>query len=385
MINERPLGSNPYLQMRGESQLRAKHTFERAAGWRFGLVFGAALVVTTYVWDTAQLYLFHAEFWWLKFALASITILPLAILTGGIAGYVNWLLKLPLWAIFGIVASWLVIRIPFDASQFVLENFGVTLPLVEFLPMPEATSTSFATVAILGAGLGILVGLAQTVLVNTAWGYATEEYRVTWQGWALFFLTVPLAVLYAFLFDSTANRALRLPLGRVQQVIQSGIHDPADLDQANMSEQRMLVYAAGQRWKKQTSPDYTMRLASLAPNADAESFVDVSFDNGFQLRCRIGATGEITGGCSDLNSEYARYISEFVPRGSFRCADCEARVTQQAAEWRAANARPLTSSDKISIRHGAGSSITIRVQSQNDNSFECLIWGANPVIIEQCK
>ena len=93
LVNPTPIESNPYLKARGESQLRAKHAFERRAGWRYGFVFGATLLFAGYAIDAIQQVQAHSEFWWLNLTLAAVTILPLAILAGGIGGYVNWLLS----------------------------------------------------------------------------------------------------------------------------------------------------------------------------------------------------------------------------------------------------------------------------------------------------
>lgn len=385
MINERPIESNPYLKMRGESQVRAKHAFERRAGWGFGLVFGVFLVVLGYAWDAAQLAIFHTEFWWVKITLAALTIFPLAILTSGIGGYVNWVLKLPLWALLGILASWCAIHIPFEWTGIALEPFNPNLRVIEYLPLPEAAAESFNVLAVLSAGVGILVGLAQTLLVNSAWERAASDYRMTAGGGALFLLTIPLAIALAFLDDSIANQPLRSPLERIQAIVQSGLNDVPDLDTSKMDFDRALNYQTGQSWRKQFTLDYTMRLASVGPSSLGESYVDVGFTNGFNWRCRLTSLGEFAIDCTDLNTDYARYITEFVPRGSFRCQDCESRVSAQAAEWRAQHARPLTTTDKIIVTHGAGSSVTVRVQSQRENSFECLMWGANPVIVEQCQ
>lgn len=385
MINQRPLESNPYLKLRVESQVRAKHAFERAAGWRYGFVAGALLVLLTYGWDAIQLLSYQTEFWWVKFAIAFFSIFPLAILTGGIGGYVNWLLKIPLWMLFSVAAAWCVIHIPFHGARIALQNIDSNLRLVEFLPLPLAAQDSFGMLATLGAFLGILMGLMQSVSVNAAWERSTEDYQFTLQGWAMFLLMTPMAMAYAILFDGTAHLPLRAPQQLIQSVIQSGLNEPPDQDTRTMELHEALVYMTGQTWREKFTHAYTMRLASSEPTAVGESFVDVTFANNFNWRCRITTYGEFTGACYDLDKEYTRYLTEFIPRGSFRCADCEARVTQHAAQWRAQNARELTTTDKITLRHGAGSSVTVQVQSQNENSFECLLWGANPVIVEQCQ
>lgn len=386
MISERPLETNPYLQMRGESQLRAKHAFERAAGWRFGFVFGTLLVLFTYVPDAFLLRSWHVEYWWVKLALAFLTIFPLAIVTGGIAGYFNWLLKLPLWAIFGVLAAWCALNIPFDGARMVLQNLDSNLRIAPFLPAPTTMSEAFGMLAVLGAVAGILVGGLHTLLVSAAWERSTENYRMTLVGWAVFLFTAPLAIAFAVLFDVNTQLALRVPLAQAQAIVASGLNDAPNQDTRSMDRDRALLYLTGQQWASKFDENYTQHLVSAESSDVSDAYVDVSFDNGFTWRCNLTAVGESPIRCIDLNTEYARYISEFVPRGSFRCGECEARVSQQAAEWRAANARELASTDRISVNHGAGSSVRVRVTPQTGgNRFECLISGANPVIVEQCR
>lgn len=385
MTNERQLETNPYLQMRGDSQLRAKHAFERGAGWRFGLTLGVLIVVMGYGFDAIQLDNVHAEFWWAKFALACLTILPLALVAGAIGGFVNWLAKLPFWVGFGIAAGWFAIHIPFDGARWLLQNFDPNLRAIEFLPIPAGAADSFGMLATLGGCLGLLMGLAQTVIVNWAWERSTDDYKLTPGGWALFLLVLPIVFAFAFLFDGTAHAPLRTPMQLVNAVVQSGLNDAPDLDSSQMEMHRALVYLTGKQWRKNFTPDYTMRLASSEPSVVGEAFVDVAFKTGFNLRCRITTFGEFTGACSDVNADYIRYITEFVPRGSFRCDDCQARVTPQAAAWRAQNARALGNSDKISVRHVAGSGIIVHVQAGNYSAFECLFWGATTIIVQECK
>lgn len=384
MINERQLGSNPYLRARGESQLRAKQGFERRAGWLYGFSLGGLVVLIGYGWDAAQLALAHADFWWIKFALALVTILPLALLAGGIGGYVNWLLKIPVWALFGVASAYSAIHIPFDGSRVALQWFDPNLGIVEFLPMPAAAADSFNMLATLGAFIGLLVGLMQAVIVNWAWERSTEDFRFTPASAALFLLALPFAIGYSFLFDGTAHTPLRAPLQLINAVVQSGLNDAPNRDPKTLELHQALVYLTGQRWRAKLMPDYTVRLAASEPGAVGESFVDVTFSNGFNLRCRVTTYAEFVGECTDLNAEYSRYLTEFVPRGSFRCTACEMRVEPAAAAWRAANAHPLGATDQLTVRHGAGSSVTVRDTAANSRAFECLFSGVNPVVVEAC-
>ncbi len=385
VTNEKQLELNPYLKARGESQLRAKHAFERSAGWRFGFVFGVMVILVGYVLDAVELFQAHAEFWWLHLALALVTILPLAILAGGISGYVNWILKLGVWALFGISAGWCAIHIPFDGAGMAAQWFDPNLRSVAYLPIPKGAADSMGMLMTLGVCLGLVVGLAQTLVVGWAWEHSTTDFQITPRGWLVFFASAPLAIVYGLMFDGASQVPLRVPMRSVNAIVQSGLNDPQGLDHAKMEVHRALTYLVGQRWRASFTPDYVLHLAASEPQVKGETYVDLSFSNGNLLRCRITTYGEFSGGCIDLKQTYANYISEFLRRGTFDCRDCKNEIAPQAADWQKQNARTLTGGDVTQMQHGAGSSVNVRVTTADNTQIECLFTGANPVIIARCQ
>jgi hypothetical protein len=385
LINQQPIELNPYLKARGESQLRAKHTFERRTGWRFGLVFGIAVIASGYILDAIQLFQVRAESWWVHLALACVTILPLALLAGGIGGHVNWLLKLIVWALFGISAGWLAIHIPFDGAHIALQWFDPNLRQVEYLVIPSGAANSYGMLAALGVCLGLLLGLMQTVIAGWAWERSTADFQFTLGSWAVLLVGLPFAVVYGLLFDGSAQAPLRAPLETVHTIIQSGLNDPSNLDHSQAEIHRALTYLVGQSVRPKITPEYTLYLAASEPKVKGETYVDASFSNGTNLRCRITTFGEFSGGCMDLNQVYANYLSEFLRRGTFDCQDCASVIAPQAAAWQKANARTLTRGDVTTVTHGAGSSVNVRVITADGKTLECLLWGANPVTIAACQ
>lgn len=385
MANQTSLESNPYLKARGESQQRAKHAFERRAGWRYGFIFGILLILTGYILDPIQQFQVHSQFWWVNFVLALVTILPLAILAGGLGGYVNWLLKLALWAGFAIAAGWCAVHIPFDLSRLVLQRLDPNLVVVDYLPLPKGAADSYGFLATLGAFIGLGVGMTQTFAVGWAWERSTENFEFTPASWAMLFACLPFAIAFGLLFDGSAQQPLRAPMQTVNAVILSGLNDPPGLEPGNMEVHRALSYLVGQRWRAQFAPDYTLYLAASEPQYKGETYVDASFGNGNLLRCRITTFGEFSGGCVDLKQTYSNYISEFLRRGAFDCQDCRAEISESARAWQQQNARTLTSGDTTGIRHGAGSSVNVRVTTADGKTLECLFGGANPVRIEACQ
>lgn len=384
-MNPTPIESNPYLKARGESQLRAKHAFERRAGWRYGFVFGAALLLAGYAMDAIQQAQVHSEFWWLNLTLAMVTILPLAILAGGIGGYVNWLLKMIVWAAFAIAAGWCAIHIPYDLSRIALQWFDPNLRVVDYVLIPKGASDSYGMLATLGVFLGFAVGLTQTFAVGWAWERSTVDFGFTLASWAALFAGVPFALAYGLLFDGSSQQPLRVPMQTVNAIIQSGLNDPPDLDAREMEIHRALTYLVGQRWRKSFSPEYTLHLAASEPKVKGETYVDAAFSNGNLLRCRLTTFGEFSGGCADLKQTYANYISEFLRHGAFDCQDCESEIAEQPRAWQQKNARTLTAADTTLVEHGAGSRVTVRVTTADGVQLECLFWGANPVRIARCQ
>jgi hypothetical protein len=385
LVNQTPIESNPYLKARGESQLRAKHAFERRAGWRYGFVFGVLLLLAGYALDAIQQFQVHSEFWWLNLALAAVTILPLAILAGGIGGYINWLLKLAVWGGFAVAAGWCAIHIPFDLSRFALQWLDPNLRAVDYVLVPKGASGSYGMLATLGAFLGIAVGMTQTFAVGWAWERSTKEFEFTLASWAMLFASLPFAIAFGLLFDGSAQQPLRAPMQTVNNIIQSGLNDPPNLETRDMEMHRALTYLVGQRWRSQLTPEYVLHLAASEPQVKGETDVDASFSNGNLLRCRITTFGEFSGGCADLKQNYANYISEFLRRGEFECQDCQAEISEQARAWQQDNARTLTAADTTRVSHGAGSSVNVRVTTADGKQLECLFWGANPVRIAACQ
>ena len=385
MTNEQPLELNPYLKARGESQLRAKQAFERRAGWRFGFVFGAMVVLVGYLVDAIQLYQVHAEYWWMHFVMACLTILPLAVLAGGISGYAHWLAKMVIWSVFGIVAGWVALRIPFEGMRLGLQWFHPNLQVVDYLLMPNGAAGSYGMLATLGVFLGVLVGLVQSLAVGWAWERSTADFKMTPAGWLGLLAALPLAIGFGLLFDGSSQVPLRIPMQTINQIIESGLHDAPGQKVADMEVHRALTYLVGQRWRASFSPDYIVHPAASEPQVKGETYVDVSFSNGNILRCRITTFGEFSGGCIDLKQTYTNYISEFLRRGTFDCQDCKSEIAPAALAWQQANARTLTGQDMTTVTHGPGSSVNVRVTTADNKQLECLFTGANPVIIARCQ
>lgn len=383
LVNPTPVELNPYLKARGESQLRAKHGFERKAGWRFGLIFGVLVLLAGYTLDAIQQLQAHSQFWWLYFAWALVTLAPLAFLAGGISGYVNWLLKLPIWAGWTLVAGWCALNIPFTLSQLAFQWLDPALRVAD--AAPRSVGDAYGMLAMLSIFAGSAVGLTQTVAVGWAWKHATNDLEFTLGSWMVLFTSLPLALGFGLLIDHFAQQPLRAPLQMTHALIESGLNDPPNLDTSTQNFERATAYREGQRWRNLFTSEYTLHLAAREPQAKAETYIDASFGNGNLLRCRISALDQFSNDCIDLKQAYSDYISEFLRQGAFECRGCASEISAQARAWQQTNARTLTAADTTRVLHRAGSGVSVRVRVADGAELECLFWGVNPIRIAACQ
>lgn len=373
------------IKSRAESKLQLKQAFERGAGWRFGLVTGLIIVLVGYGWDALQLASISVEYYWIKFLLAAVTILPLATLAGYIAGHFNIILQFVVWLIFGLVSAFFAIHIPFELARGVLQLFEPNLRVVELLAIPHGATDSTGVAMTLGALLGILVGGAQALVVGKAWEDSSDNHTITRRGWALLLLVIPLALAYAILFDGTINTPVRTPLQLVSSVIQVGLYTSPNLDFRQMETHEALRYVTASSWRDRLTPRYVMRLAAIEPRNVGQGYVDTTFDNGLNLRCETTTYGEFIGTCFDINARYPEYLGQFISTGTVTCNDCQVVPSAQVQNWQKQHAAQLGATDLFTIAHGAGSSVRISVTPQAGARFECLFSGADPILIEECS
>lgn len=382
MVNQTPIELNPYLKARGESQLRAKQAFERGASWRYGFLFGVMLLCAGYALDALQQFQAHSQYWWLNFALASVTLVPLALLAGGIGGYVNWVLKLAVWVGFAIAIAWSAQRLPFEARQFALQWLDPNLRGLEYASALKSGDEAFAMLAALSACLGLGVGLIQTFAVGWAWERSTPNLKFTAGSWMALLASLPFALAFGLVLDGFIQQPLRAELQTVNAIIQSGLNDAPNLETREFTAPRAFAYAVGQRWRSQFAPDYALYLAA---RNRTETYIDVAFANGNLLRCRTAALGELPGGCVDLKQTYSNYISEFLRHGAFECQDCASEISAQARAWQQTNARTLTAADTTRVLPGADSVVKVQVLAADGKTLECLFWGINPIRLTACQ
>ncbi len=109
------------MELYAQTSRTEKDAFELAAGWRFGLVFGIALVLFAWGWDTLELALASVELAWAKLILALLIVIPTTVLAAWLAArqHDSALFKWIIWLAWGVLVAVpvgvLAAHLPFEA------------------------------------------------------------------------------------------------------------------------------------------------------------------------------------------------------------------------------------------------------------------------------
>ncbi len=369
-----------------ETSEERKRAFESAFGWRYGLVFGLVLLFTCWGQDAWVLVTSSAELGWGKLLLAAITVLPLLVLAGWLAGraYSSNPTKLVLWIITSGASGWIAVHLPFQGMSWLTSMFDSTVQGVTVFPFVEDATFMVVIAIVVGVVIAIPAALVQVLATQWAWDRSTEQGQITITSTLFLFLALPLALLLGLFWDGTANYNLRAPIQRSGLVFQMALSTPSDLDMTKMPQDEMMTYVAGLPWRGRISSHYTQYIAYYDPETMQQATVDIAFDNGLILRCQLVQFGRFMGGCFDLGDEAAVLVSQFIQTGKTPCKDCSVQIGQQAAAWRA-KLRSDSVLVQIQVTHHAGSVLLVQGQLGSEGRVQCRLVGAQPVVIHDCS
>ncbi len=374
------------LFSRKELHQAEREKFEEGAGWRYGLVFGCVLIAIAWGWDAWDLERASANLYWAKLVLTTVTIIPLGVLAGGTTARIHrsTIARIAIWIACGALTGLIAIHLPFEGASAIAAladpaTFGVTL-----FPFPPAAEERVALVMAFGALGGFLAVPLQTVALAWAWDRSTAQSRITLGGWAMLFVSAPLAIGLAALYDGSANAQLRGPFQLTERRIQVGLTTLPDLDVSKMETLRALEYLSVSQWRGQFSAQYTAYLANFDRKGLINITVDVAFDNGFVWRCLSVRNGDDLTNCIDLNETYTGLLTQFLRTGAVTCDKCSVHIDPSAATWRAQHARP-DAPQSVSITHRAGGMVLVRANYAAGPPVECRFFGADLIELIDCQ
>lgn len=370
-----------------ESNIAARARFEVYAGWRYGLVFGIALVLVAWGVDAGELALESAALFWPKLLLAILIIVPLCTAAGALAGKSHGSLgrRLLVWIVAGALIGGITIHIPFEGASAVAALIDPAVRGLTIFPFAPAVEERVLPMAVITAIAGLIVGALQSLAATWAWDSSSKEDRMTLGSWLALVISVPIAVGLGSLHDGAANAQLRAPLYLTNRVVQLALNTPPDLNLQSLETLKLLDYLATSRWRNEFSGHFKQHLVDFDRNKLRSGYADVEFDNGFIWRCEVVRNGDGLSGCSDLKADYRGWMTGFFRTGSVSCENCSVRVEPGAAGWQSIARERLGDPQQISIEHHAGGVVLVRSTFSTGMQAECRLVGANPVVIQQCE
>ncbi len=374
------------LFSRKELHQAEREKFEEGAGWRYGLVFAGVLVAVAWGWDAWDLARASADLYWAKLVLASVTLIPLGALAGGITARLHhsMIARVAIWIACGALTGLIAIHLPFEGASLIASIIDPATRGVTLFPFPPAAEERVALVMVFGALAGFLAVPLQTAALAWAWDRSTAQSRITPGGWAMLFVSAPLAISLAALYDGSANAQLRGPFQLAERQIQVALTTPPDLDISKMETLRALEYVSVSQWRGKFSAQHTAYLANFDRTGLKTVNIDVAFDNGFVWRCQSVRNGDDLTNCIDLNKAYTDLMTQFLRTGAAACAQCSVHMDASAAAWRAQHPR-LDAPQNIAITHRAGGMVLVRANYAAGASVTCRFFGADLVELLDCQ
>lgn len=359
--------------------------FECAVGWRYGLVFGVATVLTGWGYDGWEQLSAPVGLAGVKLLLAAIVIIPLTILAGALAARArdSVFRRLTIWFFFGGATGIAGLIASFAGVSIVAMMIDAAVRDIWIFPMTPGVTERLPIVALFGAGLGVLAGVFQPTAVNWAWDSASSDNRFTRAGWRSLLIALPVAITLGALYDGALNAQLRAPYQLTQRYVNVGLNLPANPDLSKMSNLQIVEYGAVASWRDHFSPQATHHLVDYNDATLNEAVVDVAFDNGFVWRCETTWSGSWLRLCRDLTQTYRDWMTQFLRAGVIDCADCSVVIDSAAMVWFAQSKNAIGEVKDVSMIHRTGGVVIAHASGANQ-VIDCRFIGANPTLIRDC-
>jgi hypothetical protein len=364
----------------------AKEKFARGAGWRYGLILGVSLVLAGWGWDAWELSSASVELPWVKLLVASVTLIPLAVAAGWIAGraYPSFLVGLLVWIVWGTVGGFIAGHLPFEVLSAFASWIDPAARGVNIFPFTSEAQFFTAATMFMGVLAAFPIEFLQSLSTDWSWDRTTLDNRLTLGACAMLFIALPLGLGLGTLDNAAAN-SLSAPMLLTNQVIQVALTTAPNLDTSKMPTDEMLVYIAGLQWRDKISRRFTEHLADYDPNTFQQSAVDLVFDNGTMLRCNVVQYARYIAGCYDLAAAYRAVLPMFIRSATAPCSDCTIEIQPQALAWQSQHGRDFDDISGVTVVHHLGGVVTARGEDAAGKSVECRFVGANPVRLEECQ
>jgi hypothetical protein len=373
------------LFSRKEWHQAEREKFEELTGWRYGLVFGVTLILVGWGWDAYELWRASSDIFWYKLALVAITLVPLTLCAGSMAGrsHKSIFFKFVVWFLAGGALGVIGLAMSFEGVSALAAWLDSSIRGISIYQFSPALAERVPLIVLFGACVGVAVAALQILATSWAWDNSSADYRFTHANWRLLFLCAPAALLLGALYDGSINSQVRAPVQISHRIIQIALTLSPDLDIHTLDTATMLDYVSVAKWRGNFTPQYTQHIADLDPRKLTWAYVDAEFDNGFIWRCQSVRNGDGLVDCIDLQAQYWDWMQQFIRTGIVQCKDCLVTITPPVQIWHTQNAKNLGEPQQIVLTHHTGG-VIVMTATLPGGQIDCRFVGANPVAIRDC-
>jgi len=355
-----------------------------SAGTAYGLIFGLSFALLTWGYDGLLLASSAADLAWAKLFLG----LPLAIAIGALTGRLAALSSstavfVTLWAMAGALLGIVAGHIPFDGGNLAAWLADRRLWGLGVFPYGHSAAVRTTLIVITGAGLGTAVGFVESLAVQWAWDRATPDDRMSGSSWAVLFVCIPLVLSLAAVVDGLVNHPVRIPQQKVGELIELAVAGAVE-----KAEARGLDYDAVKPFREMFSERYVVHLVEYDLEALYSAYADVTFDNGFVLRC--ATVGNTVVYCDDFSRKFAAWMDDLVHAGlygEYRWLSARWQslaVDDTVVAWLDAHSDQLSEAYEVNRTGQRGGWVFMSARFDTGFEMTCRFHGIGPVRVDQC-
>ncbi len=354
----------------------ARGRFMQRAGLLYGAIFALGFACAFWGLDALALQQASVYLWWGKFAIGLVLVLPLCMLAGWLSTRIGQsAISIALWIITVALIALIASHMPFDGPSW-LASLNDPYPNAQAMyPFSVSSATVTGLCVLIGAGIGLFIGLLSLLLIDRAWERSTRSNRLSLRSILLLGLNLIPIVILAPIMDNYIDAPLRTAFVDVHSAFDLAL-DP----KVNLAAVRLPFL---QSLRGQLSSNYTLLWVSSSADQQMNT-VDVQFDNGLLLRC--GYNFGMVGVCAPLDRDLHEWMTELMTAGHLTCAGCSVQTDRATRRWLAAVLPTYDSAKVQSVQmlQDQGGWIYERATFDSGRKIDCRFSGASPIVVDLC-
>jgi hypothetical protein len=349
--------------------------FIRKAGALYGVIVAVGFALFFWLPDALMLREAHYQGWWVKLVLGLLVTIPMSAVIGWLAASMRWSgLGLLVWIVGGSLLAWIGGHIQYEGVSW-LARLTDIYPSERVMYAFSPSAAAFTGIGmVVGAGVGLFVGMIGLVAVERAWDASTARYGFSLKSIMMLALCLPVLLVLGLLADFQINVSTRSAIMGVQQLIET-VRDPnADLVRAKLSPMA--------RYRADLSPNYTLYWNSTDDELTHYA-IDVQFDTGLVLRCPYILDNAYL--CSDLSKQLNEWMTALTTvKDGAACTGCGLVIDATVRQWLNATVPTLGKLESVALLNHHGGWLYMRAIFDNGRKIDCRFIGSQPTIVDLC-